>query len=185
MDFMVGLPRSQHNHDVIWAIMDRLTKMVHFIAYDMTYSLEDLSHLYIQCIVQLYGIPVTIVSNKDLRFMVEFKMSLWTALGTSLHLTSAFHPQTDGQTERVIQVMEDMLQACVIDFESNWGTHLPLIEFTYNSSYHMSIGMAPFEALYGRPCRSPLYWAEVRDKQLLGPEMIQETIEKIKVVQRR
>ena len=103
------------------------------------------------------------------------------ALGTSLNLSSAFHPQTDGQIERVNQVMEDMLRACIIDFESSWEIHLPLIEFAYNNSYHTSIGMASFEALYGRPCRSPLCWAEVGDKQLLESEIIRETSEKIKV----
>ena len=106
-------------------------------------------------------------------------------MGTSLNLSLAFHPQMDGQTERVNQVMEDMLRACVIDFESSWEIHLLLIEFVYNNNYHTSIGMAPFEALYGRPCRSPLCWTEVRDKQLLGPEMIRETSEKIKVVQEK
>ena len=103
-------------------------------------------------------------------------------MGTSLSLSSKFHPQTDGQTERVNQVMEDMLLACVIDFESTWETHLPLIEFAYNNSFHSSIGMAPFKALYGRPCHSPLCWAEVRENQLLGPDMIRETHKKIQIV---
>ena len=117
--------------------------------------------------------------------MVEFWRSLQTALGMSLNLSSAFHPQTDGQTDFVNYVMEDMLRAWVIAFESSWETHLPLIEFAYNNSYHTSIGMASFEALYGRPCRSPLYWVEVEDKQLIGPEMIRETSEKIKVVREK
>ena len=125
------------------------------------------------------------MSGLDLRFTAEFWRSLQAALGTSLNLSSAFHPQTDGQTERVNQVMEDMLRACVLNFESSWEIHLPLIEFANNNSYHTSIGMAPFEALYGRPCRSPLCWAEVRDKKLLGPEMIRETSEKIKVVREK
>ena len=106
-------------------------------------------------------------------------------LGTSLNLTSAFHPQTDGQTEQVNQVMEDMLRAYIIDFESSYEMHLPLIEFAYNNSYYTSIGMAPFEVLYKRPCRSPLYWAVVGDKQLLGPEMVRETSKKIKTAQTR
>ena len=185
MDFVVGLPRSQQGHDAIWVFVDRLTKTAHFIAYSMTYSVEHLNRLYIQHIVCLHGVPVTIVSDRDSRFTAEFWRSLQAALGTSLNLSSAFHPYTDGQTERVNQVMEDMLRACVIDFESSWEIHLPLIEFTYNNSYHTSIGMAPFEALYGRPCQSPLYWAEVKDKKLLGPEMIRETSEKIKVVREK
>ena len=89
-------------------------------------------------------------------------------MGTSLKLSSAFHPQTDGQTERTNQVMEDMLRACVIDFENTWETHLPLVEFAYNNSFHSSIGMAPFEAIYGRPCPAPTCWAKVGDGQLFG-----------------
>ena len=100
-------------------------------------------------------------------------------------MSSAFHPQMDGQTERVNKVMEDMLRACVLDFEISWETHLPLIEFAYNNSYHTSISMAPFEALYRRPYRLPLCWTEIGDKQLLRPKMVHETNEKIKVVQKK
>ena len=119
IDFVVGLPRSQQGHDAIWVIVDRLTKTAHFVAYSMTYSVERLSRLYIQHIVRFHGVPVTIVSDRYSRFTVEFWRSLQAALGTSLNLSSAFHPQTDGQIERVNQVMENMLRACVIDFESS------------------------------------------------------------------
>ena len=100
-------------------------------------------------------------------------------------MSSAFHPQNDGQTQRVNQMIEDMLRACVIDFESSWEAHLPLIKFAYNNSYHTSIRMAPFEALYERPCQLQLCLAEVGDKQLLGPQMIRETSENIKVVREK
>ena len=119
MDFVVGLPRSQQNHDAIWVVVDRLTKSAHFIAYSMTYSVEKLSRLYLQHIVRLHGVPVTIVSDRDSRFTAEFWKSLQAAMRTTLNLSTAFHPQTDGQTERVNQVMEDMLRACVIDFEKS------------------------------------------------------------------
>nr|GFA92036.1 putative reverse transcriptase domain-containing protein [Tanacetum cinerariifolium] len=92
---------------------------------------------------------------------------------------TTYHPQTDGQSERTIQTLEDMLRACVMDFKKGWDRHLPLIEFSYNNSYHRSIKVAPFEALYGRKCRSPVYWAKVGDAQLPGPEIIRETTEKI------
>ncbi|KAI3811028.1 hypothetical protein L1987_20743 [Smallanthus sonchifolius] len=105
--------------------------------------------------------------------------SLQTALGTRLDLSTAYHPQTDGQTERTIQTLEDMLRACVIDFGGNWDSHLSLIEFSYNNSYHTSINMAPFEALYGRKCRSPICWNEIGEAQITGPELIQETSDKI------
>lgn len=96
-----------------------------------------------------------------------------------MDLSTAYHPQTDGQTERTIQTLEDMLRSCVIDFGGSWDTHLPLIEFSYNNSFHSSIGMAPFEALYGRKCRSPICWNEIGESQITGPELIQETSDKI------
>ncbi|GJU69041.1 putative reverse transcriptase domain-containing protein [Tanacetum coccineum] len=94
-------------------------------------------------------------------------------------MSTAYHPQIDGQSERTIKILEDMLRACVIDFGNGWDRHLSLIEFSYNNSYYTSIKAAPFEALYGRKCRSPVCWAEVRDVQLTGPEIIHETTEKI------
>nr|GEX21111.1 putative reverse transcriptase domain-containing protein [Tanacetum cinerariifolium] len=103
--------------------------------------------------------------------------SLQKSLGTNLDMSIAYHPQTDGQSERMIQTLEDMLRACVIDFGSGWDKHLPLVEFSYSNSYHASIKAAPFEALYGRKCRSPVCWSEVGDAQLTGPEMIRETTE--------
>ncbi|GJX71205.1 putative reverse transcriptase domain, ribonuclease H-like domain, aspartic peptidase domain protein [Tanacetum coccineum] len=102
-----------------------------------------------------------------------------SALGTQLDMSMAYHPETDGQSERTIQTLKDMLRACVIDFGKGWERHLPLVEFSYNNSYHASIKAAPFEALYGRKCRSPICWAEVGDVQLTGPEIIHETTEKI------
>ncbi|GJU37217.1 putative reverse transcriptase domain-containing protein [Tanacetum coccineum] len=106
-------------------------------------------------------------------------------MGTLLDMSTAYHPQTDGQSERTIQTLEDMLRACVIDFRNGWERHLPLIEFSYNNSYHASIKADPFEALYGRKCRSPVCWAQVRDAQLTGPELIHETTEKIVQIKQR
>ncbi|GKF09145.1 putative reverse transcriptase domain-containing protein [Tanacetum coccineum] len=100
-------------------------------------------------------------------------------MGTQLDMSTAYHLETDGQSERTIQTLEDMLRACVIDFGSSWDRHLPLVEFSYNNSYHASIKAAPFEALYGRKCRSPVCWSEVGDSQLTGPELVQETTERI------
>ncbi|GJV62780.1 putative reverse transcriptase domain-containing protein [Tanacetum coccineum] len=107
------------------------------------------------------------------------------ALGTRLDMSTAYHPQTDGQSERTIQTLEDMLRACVMDFGGSWDTHLPLIEFSYNNSYHTSIKCAPFEALYGQKCRSPMIWTEVGESQLIGPEIMQETTEKIVQIKER
>nr|GEV35418.1 putative reverse transcriptase domain-containing protein [Tanacetum cinerariifolium] len=107
------------------------------------------------------------------------------AFGTQLDMSTAYHPETDGQSKRTIQTLEDMLRACVIDFGKGWERHLPLVEFSYNNSYHASIKAVPFEALYGHKCRSPVSWAEVGDAQLTGPEIIQETIEKIVQIKQR
>ena len=129
--------------------------------------------------------PMSIVSDRDPKFVSRFWQSLQGALGTELRFSTAFHPQTDGQTERMIQTLEDMLRLCVLDFQGSWESHLPLVEFAYNNSYQASIGMAPYEALYGRECRSPLCWTEVGDKALIGPELVQMTTEKIKLIQQR
>ncbi|GJY78123.1 putative reverse transcriptase domain-containing protein [Tanacetum coccineum] len=107
-------------------------------------------------------------SDRDGKFTSHFWKSLHKALGTRLDMSTAYHPETDGQSERTIQTLEDMLRACVLDFGKGWDKHLPLVEFLYNNSYHTSIKAAPFEALYGRKCRSPICWAEVGDSQLTG-----------------
>ncbi|CAJ2638266.1 unnamed protein product [Trifolium pratense] len=136
-------------------------------------------------IVRLHGIPTSIISDRDPRFTSRFWESLQEALGTKLRLSSAYHPQTDGQSERTIQSLEDLLRACVLEQNVNWDSCLPLVEFTYNNSYHSSIGMAPFEALYGRRCRTPLCWYETGEGAILGPEIVQETTEKIQMIREK
>ncbi|KAI3826276.1 hypothetical protein L1987_00321 [Smallanthus sonchifolius] len=147
--------------------------------------MERLTRLYLKEVVSRHGVPISIISDRDARFTSRFWQSLQKALGTRLDISTAYHPQTDGQSERTIQTLEDMLRACVIDFGNSWETHLPLVEFSYNNSYHTSIKAAPFEALYGRKCRSPLCWAEVGDSQLTGPELVHETSEKIVQIRNR
>ncbi|GKE54554.1 putative reverse transcriptase domain-containing protein [Tanacetum coccineum] len=144
-----------------------------------TNSMEKLTRQYLKEVVSRHGVPVSIKSDRDSKFTSHFWKSLNEALGTQLDMSTAYHPQTDGQSERTIQTLEDMLRACVIDFGKGWDRHLPLVEFSYNNSYHTSIKAAPFEALYGRKCRSPICWAEVGDAQLTSPEIIRETTEKI------
>ncbi|GJT31066.1 putative reverse transcriptase domain-containing protein [Tanacetum coccineum] len=132
-----------------------------------------------------HGVPISIISDRDSRFTSRFWQSMQEALGTRLDMSTAYHPQTDGQSERTIQTLEDMLRACVLDFGGSWDVHLPLVEFSYNNSYHSSVRCAPFEALYGRKCRSPIMWAEVGEGQLIGPELVQETTEKISQIKDR
>ncbi|GJW78293.1 putative reverse transcriptase domain-containing protein [Tanacetum coccineum] len=179
MDFVTKLPKSSQGYDTIWVIVDRLTKSAIFIPMKETDPLEKLARMYLKEVVTRHGIPVSIICDRDPRFASNFWRSLQKALGTSLDMSTAYHPQTDGQSERTIQTLEDMLRACVIDFGNGWVKHLPLVEFSYNNSYHASIKAAPFEALYGRKCRSPVCWAEVGEVQLTGPEIVQETTEKI------
>ncbi|GJW44013.1 reverse transcriptase domain-containing protein [Tanacetum coccineum] len=162
MDFVTKLPKTSNGHDTIWVIVDRLTKSAHFIPTRATDSMETLTRLYIKEIVSRHGVPISIISDRDSHFTSRFWQSLQNALGTQLDMSTAYHPETDGQSERTIQTLEDMLRACVIDF-----------------------GKAPFEALYGQKCRSPVCWAEVGDVQLTGPEIIHETTEKIVQIRQR
>ncbi|GJZ83694.1 putative reverse transcriptase domain-containing protein [Tanacetum coccineum] len=185
MDFVTKLPKSPQGHDTIWVIVDRLTKSAIFTPMRETDSMEKLARLYIKEVVARHGIPVSIICDRDPRFASRFWRSLQKALGTSLDMSTAYHPETDGQSERTIQTLEDMLRACVIDFGKGWINHFPLVEFSYNNSYHTSIKATPFEALYGRKCRSPVCWAEVGEAQLTGPDLIQETTEKIIQIKQR
>jgi len=166
-------------------IVDRLTKSAHFVPIKTGMSVAKLDDIYIEQIVRLHGIPSSIVSDRDLRFTSKFWESLQAALGTKLRLSSAYHPQTIGQTERTIQSLKDLLRDCVLEQGVSWIECLPLIEFTYNNSFHSSIGMAPFEALYGRRCRTSLCWYESGEIALLGTKVVQETTEKVKMVQEK
>nr|GEY94402.1 putative reverse transcriptase domain-containing protein [Tanacetum cinerariifolium] len=185
MDFVIKLPKSPQGYDTIWVIVDRLTKSTIFAPMRETDPLEKLAKLYLKEVVARHGIPVSIICDRDPRFASRFWRTLQKALGTSLDMSTAYHPDTDGQSERTIQTLKDMLHACAIDFGKGWVNHLPLVEFSYNNSYHASIKAAPFEALYGRKCRSPVCWTEVGEVQILGPELIQETTKKIIQIKQR
>ncbi|TYJ95735.1 ty3-gypsy retrotransposon protein [Cucumis melo var. makuwa] len=166
MDFITGLPRTLRGFTVIWVMVDRLTKSAHFVSGKSTYTTSKWAQLYMSEIVRLYGVPVSIVSDRDARFTFKFWKGLQTAMGTRLDFSTTFHPQTDSQTERLNQVLEDMLRACALEFRGSWDSHLHLMEFAYNNSYQATIGITPFEALYGKCCRSPVCWGEQR---LMGP----------------
>ncbi|KAE8690557.1 Detected protein of unknown function [Hibiscus syriacus] len=185
MDFVTGLPMTSSKKDSVWVIVDRLTKSAHFIPVRVNYTLDKLARLYISEIVRLHGVPLSIISDRDPRFTSRFWKALHTALGTRLDYSTSFHPQTDGQYERVIQILEDMLRGCVIDFHGSWENFLPLAEFAYNNSYQTSIRMAPYEALYGRKCRTPICWTELRDRKTLGPELVRETEDTVRLIRDR
>ncbi|CAM8931013.1 unnamed protein product [Rhodiola kirilowii] len=145
MDFVTGLPRTRKGYDSIWVIVDRLTKTSHFIPVKISYLSEQYARIYIDEIVRLHGVPISIIFDRGTQFTSKFWRSVQEALGTQLHLSTAFHPQTDGH-------------------------------------YHSSIQMAPFEALYGRRCRSPIGWFELGESKLLGPDMIRDAINKVRLI---
>jgi hypothetical protein len=179
MDFIVGLPRTAKGFDSIWVIIDRLTKVAHFIPVKVKYPVITYAELYIARILSLHGVPKTIVSDRGPQFVSKFWKELHKSLSTKLLHSSAYHPQTSGQTERVNQILEDMLRACVLEFPQKWDDCLPLAEFSYNNSYQESIKMAPFEALYVRRCRTPLNWYEPGERSFFRPDMVKETEEKV------
>jgi hypothetical protein len=179
MDFIVGLPWTTKGFDYIWVIFDRLTKIAHFLPVKTDHPVVVYAQLYITRILSLHRIPKTIVSDRGPQFVSKFWSALHKSLGTKLLHSSAYHPQTRGQTERVNQILEDMLRACVLEFPQKWDECLPLTEFSYNNSYQESIKMAPFEALYGQRCQTPLNWSEPGERWFFRPDMVKETEEKV------
>ncbi|GKF14164.1 putative reverse transcriptase domain-containing protein, partial [Tanacetum coccineum] len=137
-----------------------MTKFAHFLAIREDYKMEKLARIYINEIVARHGVPLSIISDCDSKFTSRFWQTLQKELETRLDMSTVYHLQIDGQSERTIQTLEDMLRACAVDFGGNWDTHLSLVEFSYNNSYQTSIKYAPFKALYGQKCRSPIIWAK-------------------------
>nr|GEV59429.1 putative reverse transcriptase domain-containing protein [Tanacetum cinerariifolium] len=159
MDFVIKLPRTSSGHDIIWVIMDRLTKSAHFLPTREDYKMDRLAILYLNEIFSRHGVPISIIYDHDSRFTLRFWQTMQEELGTKLDMSTAYHPQIDGQIERTIQTLEYMLRACVLDFGGSWDVHLPLVEFSHNNCYHSSVICAPFKDLYGRKCRSLIMWA--------------------------
>jgi hypothetical protein len=184
MDFIVGSPNTSRPHDSIWVIVDRLTKTTHFLPVHTTHRAEKYGEFYIDRIVRLHGIPRTIVSDRGAPFVARFWEQLQKSLGTNVIRSSAYHPQTDGQTERVNQILEDMLRACVLHYGKNWDKCLSLAEFSYNNSYQSSLKMAPFEALYGRRCRTPQIGHNLEKGKKFGPDLVLEAEDKVRVIKR-
>ncbi|GKF75689.1 putative reverse transcriptase domain-containing protein [Tanacetum coccineum] len=161
MDFIMKLPRTSSGHDSLWVIVDRLTKSAQFLPIREDFKMDRLARLYLNEIVAMHGVPISIISDRDSRFTSRFWQLMQDALRTRLDMSMAYHLQIDGQSECTIQTLEYMLRACIIDFRGSWDVHLPLAEFSYNNNYHSSVRCVPFEALYGRKCRSPILWVEV------------------------
>ncbi|KAL0556464.1 hypothetical protein IC582_004978 [Cucumis melo] len=171
MDFIIGLPRTLRGFTVIWVVVGRLTKSAHFIPGKSTYTASKWAQLYMS----------------EIRCSFHFQVieGFKAAMGTRLDFSITFHPKTDGQTERLNQVLEDMLRACTLEFPGSWDSHLHLMKFAYNNSFQATIDMAPFEALSGKCCRFPVCWDEVGEQRLMGPELVHSTNEAIQKIRTR
>jgi transposase InsO family protein len=182
MDFIVGLPTTQFGYDSIWVIIDRFSKVAHFILVKTTYKGAKLAELYIARIVCLHRVPKKIVSDRGTQFMSRFWEKLYEPMDTKLNFSLAYHPQTDGQTERVNQILEDMLRACALNDKKSWDKCLPYAEFSYNNNYQESLKMSPFKVLYGQKCWTPLFWNEPGENQVFEPEILWEAERQVQVV---
>jgi hypothetical protein len=183
MDFFVGLPDTSLRHDSIWVIVDRLTKIAHFLSVHTMYNAKKYAEIYLDQILHLHGVPKMIISDRGAQFIARFWEQLQHALGTKLIRSSAYHPQTDEHTERINQIFEDMLRAYVLQYDKTLDKCLPLAEFSYNNSYQTSLKMAPFEALYDRRCRTPLSWSQTGERKIFGPDLVTEAEEKVRIIQ--
>jgi hypothetical protein len=178
-----GFAPTSRGYNSVWVIVDHLTKFTHFIPVSTTYRVRQYTELYMLHIICYHGIPKTIISDRGYIFVARFWEQLHKCLGTHLIQSSAYHPQTDRQTKRVNQIIEDMLRACVLTDGPKWDKHLPLVEFSYNNSYQESIKMSPFDALYGWPCRTPLSWSESGERVIFGPDIVTKVEDKVKQIQ--
>ena len=159
MDFIIGLPKVVGNFDSIFVVVDKLTKVAHLIPTRTTATASDVAQLFVKEIVRLHGVLARIISDRDVKFSSKFWRAMFQSLGTLLNLSSAYHPEIDGQTKRVNQIIEDMLRSYCSQQPCQWLKYLPLVEFAYNSSPHQSLGMSPFKALYGQDCLVPIKFA--------------------------
>jgi hypothetical protein len=174
MDFIMGLSLTVGKFNSIWVIVYQLSKSAHFIPINTAYQVEKYAEIYITRVLCLHGVLKTIIFDRGSQFVAHFWDQLHASLRTHLIHSSAYHPQTFGQTERVNQILEYMMRACVMEYQGSWDKNLPWAEFSYNNSYQKSLKMVPFEVLYGRQCRTPLNWIEPGEKVIFEPDIIEE-----------
>jgi hypothetical protein len=183
MDFIVSLALMACMFDSIWVIVDRLSKSAHFIPVHTRYDVRRYAEIYIAHVLYLHGVLKTIISDRGSQFVAHFWEQLHASQRTRLIHSSSYHPQTDGQTERVNQIFKDMLRDCVLEHRGRWDLNLPWAEFSYNNSYQESLKMAPFEVLYGHRCRTPLNWIETGEKVIFRPDLVEEAEATIRCIQ--
>ena len=161
-------------HDFIMVVVDKLTKETYFIPIKSTHKTDDIVEIFMKEIFKLHGLPKAIVSNRDVKFTSNFWKGMFTYLGKKLNFSTAYHPQTDGKTERVNQVLKDMLRMYVMDKPTKWEDYSHLVEFAYNNCQQASLEMSPYEALYGERCRTPVTWDNPVSRIVLRPELLKE-----------
>ena len=179
MNFIIKLPRTARGVDSIWVIVNRLTKIAHFIQIQESIPTENLVGIYIREVVARHEVPIFLIFDRDVQFTSRFWKKFHDDLGTRLHFSTAFPSQKDGQRDMTTQTLEDMLRACILDFGGSWVTYLPLAEFSYNNSYHANINYPLFEMLYGRKCRTPICWGKVGRRVMGSTEVVLKTTERI------
>jgi hypothetical protein len=179
MDFIIGLPRKNKQHDSIMVVVDKLTKATHFITLKTTHKEVNVFDIYMREVARLHDIPKTIVSNRDPQFTSKFWKGLFKGFKMNLNFDIAYHPESDGKTERVNQVMEDMLRICVMGKPSKWEDYLHLVDFAYNNGYQASLMISLFEAVYGIKCKTPISWDNPFDRAVVGIDFLKEMEEKM------
>src|ERR1041384_19431 len=182
MDFITGFPKTKKENNAIFFVIDRLSKVAPFLPVRESITASQLADLYVSRVVSLHGVPLEINSDRSSLFTSRFWECFQNAMGTNLSFSTAYHPQSSCQVERVNQFLEDILRACVISFGKSWEKSLPFAKFAYNNSFQSSLNMDPFEFLYGRRCRTPLNWSETGERQFSGPDMIKEAEDQVRIV---
>jgi hypothetical protein len=180
MDFITKFPRTSKHRDSIMVVVDKLTKVAHFIPMKITHKEANVVDIYMREVACLHGIPKKILFDRDPKFTSKFWKGLLKGFRTNLNFSIAYHPESDGKTERVNQVIEDMLKMYVMDKPSKWEDHLHLLEFSYNNGHQASLKIIPFETLYGRKCNTPITWDNPpTNRAVIGPELLREMEEKM------
>ena len=174
MDFITGLLMTWRQHDSIMVVVDKLTKETHFILVKSTHKNDDIAKIFMKEIFKLHGFPKAIVFDEDVKFTSNFWKGLFADLGINMNFSTAYHPHIVGQIERVNQVLEDMNHMYVLEKPTKWEYYLHLVEFSYNNGHQASLGMSPYEALYGRRCRTPVTWDNPVNMVVPGPKLLKE-----------
>ena len=174
MDFITGLPKSKKKNDSIFVVVEKLSKVAHLIPVKSTYKEVHIADIFLKEIFRLHGIPKETILDRDTKFTEKFWRSLFFGLEMQLKFSNAYHPQTDDQTERVNQIVEDMHRMYVMKNPTKWEDYLHLPKFAYNNGYQSYAKMSPFEVLYGRKCRTLVTWDSPMDRLMLGPDILKD-----------